>query len=76
MKRMIQRINTLVEYAEDRNVRVMIDAEQVPLELSYPLVKASPVCRMRPAKCRILGRPAHPASCAGRHVASGKSCES
>ena len=29
MKRMIQRINTLVEYAEDRNVRVMIDAEQV-----------------------------------------------
>jgi len=28
MKRMIQRINTIIEHAEDRNVRVMVDAEQ------------------------------------------------
>ena len=35
MKRMIQRINTLVEYAEDRNVRVMVDAEQVFLAIHF-----------------------------------------
>ena len=28
MKRMIARINTVIEHADDRNVRVMVDAEQ------------------------------------------------
>lgn len=28
MKRMIGRINTIIEHADDRNVRVMVDAEQ------------------------------------------------
>ena len=28
MKRMIGRINTIIEHADDKNVRVMVDAEQ------------------------------------------------
>ena len=44
MKRMIQRINTLVEYAEDRNVRVMVDAEQVFL-MNFYVRQSVPVLR-------------------------------